>query len=103
MGTPHRLLLAACLLTSIASGASETPPPAAKTCTDDATCGEHAFCEFPRGTCGENHAAGTCSDKPEMCTQQFDPVIGCDGKRYSNECDAHAHGVSVKDRATDKD
>ena len=102
METPHRLLLAACLVTSIASAADEAPPPAPKTCVDDAACGAHAFCEFPRGSCGANGATGTCSEKPDMCTQQFDPVIGCDGKQYSNECAAHSHGVSVKERALDK-
>jgi hypothetical protein len=103
MGMPYRLLLAACFVTSVASATSEAPPPAPKACVDDSTCGEHAFCEFPRGTCGANAVAGTCTEKPDMCTQQIDPVIGCDGKRYTNECDAYSHGVAVKDKATDKE
>jgi hypothetical protein len=104
MGTPHRLLLAACLLTSTAIAATETPPaPMTTPCTDDSTCGEHAFCEFALGSCSADGARGTCVEKPDMCTQQLDPVVGCDGKRYSNECNAHSHGVSVKERATEKE
>ena len=33
-------------------------------------------------------------DGPIMCTADWRPVCGCDGKTYSNACNANAAGVS---------
>jgi hypothetical protein len=40
-------------------------------------------------------APGKCVPKPEVCTEEFQPVVGCDGKTYPNKCRANAAGVSV--------
>lgn len=45
--------------------------------------------------CGAADQTGTCKVKPEMCTQQFEPVCGCNGKTYGNECSANSKGISA--------
>ncbi len=67
-----------------------------KACKADTDCeGANEFCEFKAGTCGDR-GAGKCTVKPEICTQIFQPVCGCDNRTYGNDCQRQAAGVSLK-------
>lgn len=59
-------------------------------------CAKDEFCNYPlEAMCGAADATGTCERMPELCTEQYEPVCGCDGKTHGNACAAHAAGVSI--------
>jgi hypothetical protein len=63
-------------------------------CRTDADCtGANQFCDFKAGAC---KPPGKCMVKPEVCTDIFKPVCGCDNKTYSFDCRRQSAGVSLK-------
>lgn len=59
-------------------------------------CAAGLYCAFlPEAQCGAADQSGTCRAIPQVCTEEFAPVCGCNDKTYPNACSAAREGVSV--------
>jgi hypothetical protein len=60
------------------------------TCTDD------EYCAYQEGQlCGAADASAVCQPRPSACDAVSQPVCGCDGQSYDNDCVAAMAGTGV--------
>jgi hypothetical protein len=85
---------------SASGGTTGTNSSSSKRCGgfEGKTCDTGEFCDYAVGTCGDLDGAGTCFKNSGLggCGAVWQPVCGCNGRTYGNECERLIDGVSKR-------
>lgn len=56
-------------------------------------CPDGEYCQFPDDMCGKADGPGVCTPMPVDCTPSDEPVCGCEGTTFANDCERQRAGV----------
>lgn len=73
----------------------ELDPSAGQPCMATEDCGGSLRCDYSANQ-GCEPQPGVCSPQPPpMCTREYNPLCGCDGRTYGNPCEHAQSGVAL--------
>lgn len=61
-------------------------------------CTASEYCDYGTNSCGFTDEIGKCKPRPGACDDVYMATCACDGKVYSNPCEANGAGVDANDQ-----
>jgi Kazal-type serine protease inhibitor domain len=82
----------------IVSSGSPMAAPEGAACggASGAKCDDRLWCEPTAGNCELSDVAGKCVAPTILCTADYSPVCGCDGKTYGNFCELRSKKIAMQ-------